>query len=239
MTLTSLDLGALLPSHIANYLGRKASHADWESHLAINPVVGLSPQWQVLEEGETEAAIWGLHSITVDTASGAAMQMWPESFPGGLARIEHARDFFGEPLIQDRDIAVFQIKSPEEQEYAALCTFTDQGRLQSLTMVRVHDWIPLAKLSIDSQPMEPVGSILPVAVPVGLCGAGAIAPLTGWYEGQLPEAHPMQAFFAKSDARLVFREKGERFPNLGVTPHTDEVLVQWSWTTEIGSSMQS
>ncbi len=59
--------------------------------------------------------------------------------------------------------------------------------------------------------------------------AGTIAPLTGWYEGWLPESHPMQMFFAKSDTRLVFREKGELFPNLGVTPQGDEAFVQWAW----------
>lgn len=238
MITTSFDIGTLLPSHITEYIGRKASYIDWERHFAINKMAGISPQWQVLEEGVTkDAAIWGLHSVTVETASTTTAQTWPESLPGEQATMEHARTLFGEPLMHQHGIAVFQITSPQGLDYAALCTFAEQGVLQSLTMIRVHDWLPLIRPLSDGQPIESIEEEVGVAEPIEFCRASTLAPLTGWYEGRLPDWHPMQAFFAKSDTRLVFREKGERFPNLGVTPHTDEALVQWSWAAEVNASM--
>ena len=233
MITTSFDIGALLPSHITEYIGRKASHTEWERHFAIKQMTGVSPQWQVLEEGVTkDAAIWGLHSVTVETASTATAQTWPESLPGEQATMEHARAFFGEPLMHQDGIAVFQITSPQGLDYAAMCTFAEQGVLQSFTMIRVHDWLPLVKPLSDGLPIESIEEEVAVAEPVEFCGATTVAPLTGWYEGLLPDWHPMQAFFSLSDTRLVFREKGERFPHLGVTPREDEALVKWVWVRE-------
>ena len=106
--------------------------------------------------------------------------------------------------------------------------FTSQGGLQHLSFIKMHDWKPLLEKYVEASPAVSEPEVGPDQ-PLGLCAAGSSAPREGWYEAVLPNGHPMQVFFAHSDIRLVFREKGEHFPALGVTPKSDEILVQWSW----------
>ncbi|QIL80766.1 hypothetical protein G7047_13275 [Diaphorobacter sp. HDW4A] len=193
----------------------------------------MQPNWQVLEADDTpELAIWGLQSITLHTAvseMGAEWPgQWPDALPAGKSTITHTNACFGEPLLHAQNIALYQIKSPSNLDWVAQCMFTDLGRLQHLTFVKMHDWKPLVQKLEDLSALQKQQTQGPSAA-MELIAAGAQAPLSGWYEAILPNGHPMQSYFASSDTRLIFREQGERFPSLGVTPRADEALVQWLW----------
>ena len=229
---SSTPLWQALPSWILSYLGRFASHSVWERNLAIHPLTDCSPQWQPIEDGATaDDALWGLQSVTLHTEASSMGSPWsgdwPEQFPGQRAKLQHANECFGSPLIHDRSLAIYQTQSPAGDDWVAQCTFTPQGLLESLTLVRMHAWLPL----VDMAPEEEITTPAPAStldVP-GPCKSGSTAPRTGWYEASLPHGHPMQEFYASSDIRLVYRTVGESFPTLGVRPTEDEVLVQWQW----------
>ncbi len=198
-----------------------------------HPVISMQPNWQALEANEApELAVWGLQSITLHTAVSEMGDEWhgewPQSLPAEKTTINHTNACFGEPLLHAQNIALYQIKSPLELDWVAQCMFTDMGRLQHLTFVKMHDWRPLAEKFTELATGEGLQESDPEQS-VSVSAAGSQAPLSGWYEAILPIGHPMQSYFAVSDTRLVFREQGERFPNLGVTPRSDETLVQWVW----------
>lgn len=227
------ELWQTLPTYIVEFVGHQASHAVWEQHLVHSPVIAMQPNWQMLDANEApELTVWGLQSITLHTAISEMGDEWPGAWPSTLpaakAGIAHSNACFGEPLLHAQNIALYQIQSPLGLDWVAQCMFTSQGGLQHLSFIKMHDWKPLLEKYVEASPAvsEPeVGQ----DQPLGLCAAGSLAPREGWYEAVLPNGHPMQVFFAHSDIRLVFREKGEHFPALGVTPKSDEILVQWSW----------
>ena len=155
---------------------------------------------------------------------------WPPCLPAVDARLAHANECFGEPLIHAQGIALYQIKSPLGEDWVAQCAFTEEGQLQYLTFVKMHEWKPLNGEGENPQIVDPRPS--PKLSEIGLSAAGTLAPANGWYEALLPAGHPMQPFYAKSEVRLVYRAQGELFPKLGVTPADDEALVQWAWIRE-------
>lgn len=216
-----------LPEAVVHFLGRKATHADWERHLPRHPVAELQPNWQVLSEGASQdMSEWGLQSVTLHTEvdhDSAWAGPWPEGLPGAKANLAMANQFFGEPLIQDRTIALYQIQSPHDHGWVAQCLFDERGRLESLTLVKMHEWLPLAERAAEGAVASAVGEAALRAA------AGTRARRAGWYEATLPTSHPMQKYFANSEARLVFRNETELFPTLGVTPKADEALVEWVW----------
>ena len=228
------DLWRTFPAFIPEFVGHQATHEVWERHLAHCPVRAMQPNWQALEANDIpEQAVWGLQSVTLHTAVSEMGDEWPGEWPDILpaekSTITHTNACFGEPLLHAQGIALYQIQSPQGLDWVAQCMFTGLGRLQHLTFVKMHDWKPLAvkyaepvaELSTDQGPDS--------EFPISISAAGSLAPASGWYEAILPNGHPMQSFFAVSDTRLVFREPGERFPMLGVSPKTDESLVQWVW----------
>ncbi|MPM22451.1 hypothetical protein SDC9_68906 [bioreactor metagenome] len=221
-------LWQVLPEGVLHFLGRKATHAVWERHLPLNPVAELQPNWQVLSEGASQdMGEWGLQSVTLQTEAdeSAWVGPWPEGLPGAKVNLAMANQFFGEPLIQDRTIALYQIQSPQDHGWVAQCLFDEHGRLESLTLVKMHDWLPLEEATAEGK-----GTADDVTVePVLRAAAGSRAQRAGWYEATLPASHPMQKYFANSETRLVFRKETEVFPTLGVTPKTDEALVEWVW----------
>ncbi len=221
-----------LPSWVSTYLGRSASHAMWERNLAITPLTSCAPQWQSIEEGtSSDEAVWGLQSVTFHTSASSTgtpwSGAWPELLPGANAKLQHTKECFGLPLVHDQHLAIFQIQSPDGNSWVAQCSFARQGQLESLTLVRMHDWIPLA----DNAPKPATSTVeLPhtLAAP-DPSNAGSPAPRTGWYEAVLPYDLAMREFYANSDIRLVYRTIGDSFPRLGVRPSEDEALVQWHW----------
>ena len=224
-----------LPAYIANFLGHSATHSIWEAHLSHAPVHTMQPHWQVLEKGEDDkSTVWGLQSIALHTALSETGSPWPGEWPPCLpavdARLAHANECFGEPLIHAQGIALYQIKSPLGEDWVAQCAFTEEGHLQYLTFVKMHEWKPLNGEGENPQVADTQSS--PKLSEVGLSAAGTLAPANGWYEALLPAGHPMQPFYAKSEVRLVYRAQGELFPKLGVTPADDEALVQWAWIRE-------
>lgn len=230
MTSSLSILWQALPDGAVNYLGRRASHSVWERHLAIHPVVDLQPNWQVLDEGASQdSSEWGLQSITLNTAlageDDAWNGRWPDELPGANADEKLATQLFGTPLIHDRTIAIYQILGPEGLGWVAQCMFTERGKLLSLTLVRMHDWLPLG----DHEQAVTLENATPKEEPTVRASAGTRAKRAGWYEATLPSAHPMQTYFANSEARLVYRNRDEVFPTLGVTPRADEALVEWVW----------
>lgn len=230
---TLSDLWTAFPSRITDYLGHQASGTTWEQHLALRPLADLSPTWQVVQAGTDQAStVWGLQSLTLHTPAAGEDEAWPgrwpEQLPGQHAGIEHFRTCFGEPLLHERQLAIFQTSGPHERTWAVQCMFTSTGQLHSLTIVRMHDWEVLQPL--PQQDTTPAAAeALQADVSLAASAAASPAPRTGWYQAQLPAEHAMQAFFANSDMSLVFRREGERFPSLGVTPREDEALVQWHW----------
>lgn len=230
-----VDLWSVFPVYIANFLGCSASLSTWETHLLDSPIHAMQPNWQLLEKGiEGNSPVWGLQSITFHTVLSEAgtpwMAKWPKCLPAGKTTIAHANECFGEPLVHAQGIALYQIKSPLNESWIAQCAFTEEGYLQHLTFAKMHEW----KLLNEKGEKQPVSDIqLPPQISkIGLSPAGASAPFKGWYEALLPAEHPMQPFYSKSEVRFVYREQGENFPKLGVTPADDEALVQWAWISE-------
>lgn len=229
---TLSTLWQALPEGVVHFLGRKATHADWERRLAVHPVAELQPNWQMLSEDASQnMSEWGLQSVTLNTEAdddSAWAGPWPEGLPGVKANLSMANQFFGEPLIQDRTIALYQIQGPHDHGWVAQCLFDERGRLESLTLVKMHEWLPLSERAVESR-----GSADADDSSIGestlRAAAGTRARRAGWYEATLPAAHPMQKYFANSEARLVFRNEAEMFPTLGVTPKADEALVEWVW----------
>lgn len=216
-----------------SFLGRRATHAVWERQLAIHPVADLQPNWQVLDEGVSQdSSEWGLQSITLNTdldgGDYAWNGKWPDALPGTKADVHLATQLFGPPLIHDRTIAIYQISNPEGLAWVIQCLFGERGKLQSLTLVRMHEWQPLTDghnaIYADAQISDAPNSSSPLRA-----AAGSRSQRAGWYEAELPAWHPMQSYFANSEARLVYRHRDEVFPTLGVTPKADEALVEWVW----------
>ena len=227
------DLWQTFPAFIPEYVGHQATHVVWERHLVHCPVISMQPNWQALEAHDTpELAVWGLQSVTLHTSASEMGEEWPAEWPdvlpAGKTTITHTNACFGEPLLYAQNIALYQIKSPQELDWVAQCMFTDLGRLQHLTFVRMHEWKPLVEKFTALATQNGSQQTDPEYV-VSISAAGSLAPVSGWYEAILPNGHPMQSYFTVSDARLVFREQGERFPSLGVSPKSDEALVQWVW----------
>lgn len=228
-----LDGWQTFPAFIPEFVGHQATYAVWERHLADSPLIAMQPNWQALEVHDDPArAVWGLQSVTLHTAVSETgdewLGEWPNVLPAGQSTLMHANACFGEPLLYAHGIALYQIQSPSGLDWVAQCMFNHQGELQHLSFIRMHDWRPLTENS--PEPSLSNGPEVPgPPAAIGLIAAGALAPATDWYEAMLPLDHPMQAFFAGSDIRLVFREKAERFPSLGVSPKSDEALVQWAW----------
>lgn len=221
------------PASIPEFVGHQATYAAWQQHLADSPVIAMQPNWQAIEANDDpELAVWGLHSITLHTSVSDIGDEWPGGWPDALpaaqSTLVHANSCFGEPLLYAHNIALYQIQSPLGLSWVVQCMFSDLGALQHLTLIRMHDWQALAEKYPEPSSVDHPQAPAPAA-PVGLSAAGSLAPATGWYEAILPYGHPMQAFVAGSDIRLVFREKAERFPTLGVSPSSDEALVQWAW----------
>ena len=178
-------------------------------------------------------AQWGLQSVTLHTNASSVSNApwagpWPEQLPGDKAKLGHIKACFGDPLIQDQNLAIYQVQSPQAMDWVAQCMLTPQGFLQNLTLVRMHAWQPLIDVApkFIASAFETSSSNSSFFAP---CAARSMAPSSGWYEGGLPSNHRLHTFFAGSDVRLVYRVQGERFPTLGVQPSEDEELVQWRW----------
>lgn len=221
------------PASIPELVGHQATYAVWGQHLADSPVIAMQPNWHALEAHDNpELAVWGLQSVTLHTSISDIGEEWPgewpEALPSAHSTLMHANSCFGEPLLHAHNIALYQIKSALGLDWVVQCMFSEQGALQHLTFIRMHDWRHLEEKQPEPVPADSPQLPRPSA-PVGLSAAGSPAPAAGWYEAILPYGHPMQAFVAKSDIRLVFREKAQRFPTLGVSPSSDEALVQWAW----------
>lgn len=233
MSKAFLDEWQTFPAAVSQFVGHQATHAVWEQHLADSPMTGMQPNWQTLEAHDTpELAVWGLQSVSLHTSVSDIGEEWPgewpELLPAAQSTLPDANRLFGEPLLYAHHIALYQIQSALGLDWVVQCMFSEQGGLQHLTFIRMHDWRVLEEKHPELAPADSPEVPSPAA-PIGLSAAGAPAPAAGWYEAILPYGHPMQAFVAKSDIRLVFREKAQRFPTLGVSPSSDEVLVQWAW----------
>lgn len=231
-----MKLWSSFPPSITELVGHHANHGSWEQKLQEFPLHALQPNWQVLQSKEdgsaSQASVWGLQSLTLHTAASETGEAWsgewPDALPADQSTIHHTNAIFGEPLLHSQGIALYQMQSPKGLSWAVHCMFSEWNKLQHLTFVRMHDWEPLSvSLPMSTTALDRPAPEQPDAP--DWSPAGSQAPLQGWYEAILPPGHPMQAYFANSEMRLVFREQSEKFPTLGVTPESDESLVRWRW----------
>ncbi|MDB5847106.1 MAG: hypothetical protein JWP29_858 [Rhodoferax sp.] len=192
-----------------------------------SPALGVDLMLQCLNaEAPPAERLWGVHS-------------W-----SGPARTAHGRlaqqeltPLLGEPLLCMDGMAVFEGADEEGQRWCAHGLFDSGKRLQSLTLMRLGDWLPMPV--VEAAQSAAAGHAISVAaVPAAsapapvTCRSSATVPKTGWYEARLPADHSDFRYFSQSNGRFVRKHEGERMLTLGVVPFTDEGLVVWTWLRE-------
>ncbi len=105
--------------------------------------------------------------------------------------------------------------------------------LESLTLMRLDEWMPLlAHSTAVPAPAAQLVSPPPIPAPEVTCRSAGLVPKTGWYEALLPPDHPDYAYYSQVPGRFVRMHEGTRMLTLGVVPLVDEALVVWTWRRE-------